>query len=622
MLTGDNSILNNTSRAAVQTEIAGIEEEANSIYLSKMMSGKDYMADVSMEDIVSQLQTEGYEIETAISDSSSITGITLDSSSLSIKKDETATINVSYIGSSDSNNYYAVVKGKYYLMTKDKNGVKIAREPSDVNSSGSGSTLAATSSNTSYVKVDNINGNKITLKGVSAGSSTITVTYGSFSATCAAAVVVTPTDTQIAGANSSNTVTSTFGRIDVIWLDTSNKVISTPNAPKLGDMTKVTWTETSDGWTEDTTANSTWYNYKVGTGNDDNLSSMWANAKDSNGSYFVWIPRYAYRITYYSDSAYTNVTGYYDGIGMWNATNGNVKYKLDDGIKTVEYKGNKYIVHPAFETNLDNGGWDSELTGFWIAKYEMSRAGATDSSAGSGTTFKSVPGVQSARSINIGNMYTYSLKYASAKNSHMTKNSEWGAAAYLAFSQYGRNGHEVDINNSNDYITGNGGGSTSASFASGTTNAYNTKIGAKASTTGNIYGIYDMSGGAWEYTAAFNDTDTDTDNYESKYGSSFASTTNSSTKYATKYSNGTDTESGTKIYEVGKIGDGTKETYSGSSSYSWNPNNDYAYFAYSSSPFFIRGGLYLDGSDAGVFSSLAYDGSSSSIDSFRVVLCP
>ena len=369
MLTGDNSILNNASRAAVQTEIAGIEEEANSIYLSKMMSGKDYMADVSIEDIVSQLQTEGYEIETAISDSSSITGISLDSSSLSIKKDGTATINVSYSGG--SNNYYAVVKGKYYLMTKDKNGVKIAREPSDVNSSGSGSTLAATSSNTSYVKVDNINGNKITLKGVSAGSSTITVTYGSFSATCAAAVVVTPTDTQIAGANSSNTVTSTFGRIDVIWLDTSNKVISTPNAPKLGDMTKVTWTETSDGWTEDSTAKSTWYNYKAGTGNDDNLSSMWANAKDSNGSYFVWIPRYAYRITYYSDSAYTNVTGYYDGIGMWNATNGNVKYKLDSGIETVEYKGNKYIVHPAFETNLDNGGWDSELTGFWMAKYEM-----------------------------------------------------------------------------------------------------------------------------------------------------------------------------------------------------------------------------------------------------------
>ena len=239
-------------------------------------------------------------------------------------------------------------------------------------------------------------------------------------------------------------------------------------------------------------------------------------------------------------------------------------------------------------------------------------------SEGSETTFKSVPSVQSAKSINIENMYTYSLNYASAKNSHMTKNSEWGAAAYLEFSQYGRNGHEVDINNSNDYITGNGGGSTSAS--SETTNAYNTKIGAKASTTGNIYGIYDMSGGAWEYTAAFNDTDTN--NFESQYGSSFASTTNSSTKYATKYSNNTTTSYGTKIYEVGKIGDGTKETYSESSSYSWNPNNDYAHFAVSSSPFFLRGGTYVYGTTAGVFCSSISYGYSNSFDSFRVVLCP
>ena len=223
-------------------------------------------------------------------------------------------------------------------------------------------------------------------------------------------------------------------------------------------------------------------------------------------------------------------------------------------------------------------------------------------------------------------MYTYSLNYASAKNSHMTKNSEWGAAAYLEFSQYGRNGHEVDINNSSSYITGNGGGSTSAS--SETTNAYNTKIGAKASTTGNIYGIYDMSGGAWEYTAAFNDTDTN--NYENYYGSSFAATTNSSTKYATnsstkyatKYSNNTTTGYGTKIYEVGKIGDGTKETYSKSSSYSWNPNNDYAYFAYSGVPFFRRGGYYNSGTYAGVFCSYYYYGISFGTGSFRVVLCP
>ncbi len=33
-----------------------------------------------------------------------------------------------------------------------------------------------------------------------------------------------------------------------------------------------------------------------------------------------------------------------------------------------------------------------------------------------------------------------------------------GAVAYLTQSQYGRNGHEIDINNSSSFITGNGGG--------------------------------------------------------------------------------------------------------------------------------------------------------------------
>ena len=79
-----------------------------------------------------------------------------------------------------------------------------------------------------------------------------------------------------------------------------------------------------------------------------------------------------------------------------------------------------------------------------------------------------------------------------------------GAVAYLTNSKYGRNGTEITINNSSDYITGNAGNSISAGSAAGTTNAYNTAAGQLASTTGNIYGIYDMSGGGYEYTAAFN----------------------------------------------------------------------------------------------------------------------
>ena len=80
----------------------------------------------------------------------------------------------------------------------------------------------------------------------------------------------------------------------------------------------------------------------------------------------------------------------------------------------------------------------------------------------------------------------------------MMKNSELGAVTYLTQSKYGRNENEIMINSYckdfNDYskITGIGGNLNE--------NKYNTEQGMNASTTGNLYGIYDMSGGNWEWT--------------------------------------------------------------------------------------------------------------------------
>ena len=45
----------------------------------------------------------------------------------------------------------------------------------------------------------------------------------------------------------------------------------------------------------------------------------------------------------------------------------------------------------------------------------------------------------------------------SALNSHMMKNDEWGAVAYLSKSKYGKQNEEVWINNSSSYITGSAG---------------------------------------------------------------------------------------------------------------------------------------------------------------------
>ena len=88
-----------------------------------------------------------------------------------------------------------------------------------------------------------------------------------------------------------------------------------------------------------------------------------------------------------------------------------------------------------------------------------------------------------------------------------------GAVAYLTQSQYGRNKEEITINNyytstSSPYkvaVTGLAGNSVSASSTStlASVYAYDTTNGMKASTTGNVTGIYDLSGGINEYEAGY-----------------------------------------------------------------------------------------------------------------------
>ena len=316
--------------------------------------------------------------------------------------------------------------------------------------------------------------------------------------------------------DTSVSFSTAYGRIDVVWLDKNNNVISSPLEPvMMSGMTKVAW----NGTTEITpSTNAEWYSYTAQTGTTDGKTSKWANAKN-DGSYFVWIPRYAYRITYYSSQSSTDATGYYDGFGMWSASDKKVKYALDTGAKTVVSNGKSYIVHPAFETDINLGGWDSQLSGIWVAKYEMSMEETADSGktwtnseSTSSTGNKEISATVRAVSkpsqyawnwININNCFNNSINYSTQQNtgsnSHLMKNSEWGAVAYLTQSKYGRNNHEISINSYNkdstNYAKLTGVGGSSAD------NKYNTTNGMNASTTGNLYGIYDLSGGNWEYTS-------------------------------------------------------------------------------------------------------------------------
>ena len=195
-----------------------------------------------------------------------------------------------------------------------------------------------------------------------------------------------------------------------------------------------------------------------------------------------------------------------------------------------------------------------------------------------------------------------------------------GAVAYLTHSQYGRNGNEITINNNSNYITGIAGDSVTASGSDSIINAYNTTEGMKASTTGNIYGVYDLSGGAWEYTANWDTLSSSSDiaSYgKAVDGTVYFSQNGASDRTKTAYSNGTYTYDGEKVKTVCRSGDGIKETWI-SSDRSWF--NDYSYFVSSDGPFSVRGGIYDSEEDSGVFFSYYDYGVPYSNISFRAVL--
>ena len=218
------------------------------------------------------------------------------------------------------------------------------------------------------------------------------------------------------------------------------------------------------------------------------------------------------------------------------------------------------------------------------------------------------PNAASYVSKTVGTFYTDAQDLGIA-NSHMAKNSEWGAMAYLTESKYGRNGTAVAKNESSTWLTGEG----------------DYKSNVDQSTTNNIYGIYDTVGGAYEFTAGY------VADSSKSYGNSFASTDSTknnkteSTQYATVYTK-VESNSYTENYtaNINKVfGDGIIETSTaGSGITSWHSansvfvglNNGVNY------PFDKRGGGY-NSTYAGSFIFNGSDGGNGySYYGFRVCL--
>ena len=360
----------------------------------------------------------------------------------------------------------------------------------------------------------------------------------------------------------------------------------------------------------------------------------------------VWIPRYKYKvwnynadgtktsneqqieITWESGVDKTGEISCQDSIsGTDGAPSETCKLKATNATCTDSTCNNKTYTHPAFTFG------NEELKGFWIGKFELT---------GTISNITTKPNLSSLRSqtissfeTNIMSMKDSSNQYGFSTNTdtHMIKNSEWGAVAYLSHSKYGTctDGicKEIGINNNSNYITGCG--AEPGSSSSTTCNSYNTTLGNIASTTGNIYGVYDMSGGSNDYTMGniiYLDGKKLIAGYSDSYNSGYSGllyndgkfTTYSgisypNNKYYDRYSYNTSDQS--KIQS--KLGESIKEVYS-KNDIGWY--GDYSQMANSLYSWFVRSGYHGDEDHAGLFFSYNANGRAYINYSTRLIITP
>lgn len=406
------------------------------------------------------------------------------------------------------------------------------------------------------------------------------------------------------------------------------------NKPKLDSgMTPVVYDSTLGKWKKIEENSGEWYDYASD-------KKQWANVmlqdglvvnadgtidNDKMGSMFVWVPRYMYQIPV--ANYHTSNAGEIQIKFLRETTN--IATDATNIDIANESGGDNWNVHPAFcdgtKNNFANGEWDKDITGIWVAKFEASSTNESDYAnygGGNKTSLdvKVLPNVNSWRYISVSNIYKvcknmtktsniYNLSTNS--NSHMMKNSEWGAVTYLTQSCYGNPQTAEDANsgvwnsnyhNGDEYHTsktGVVGNIRDAITADGTTNAsyyeYNTENGNKGSTTRNVYGIYDMSGGAWEFTAAYLANET---NY---YVNLFENNKPKESERQTYSQGNEDTSLINYVTNFNRYGDALHETGKEDLSLKWN--NDFLGFVTVEKSFFMRGGGFHIKEESGIFAA-------------------
>ena len=282
---------------------------------------------------------------------------------------------------------------------------------------------------------------------------------------------------------STNIIEATVGELK------NNIDTSGANSPVLAsNMIPVYYDEINNVWKKADVNNKDssyqWYSYNS-TGD---KKGMWANAvtvKEAN------------RQTYLNANVGTpismdDITTMWVWIPRFNAvtpSNYNGGTKANPGAIDVSFVKQNETAIDAFTFG------DKELSGFWYGKFEI--GGTLASSCTNETCNVSnivvKPNVSSLRNQTVSSFFYASRSMEQTGNSfgfvssevdtHMSKNNEWGVVAYLTHSIYGR------CNNSTNCVN----------VSRSSNEVYNTTSGKDTSTTGTIYGVYNMNDGKKEY---------------------------------------------------------------------------------------------------------------------------
>ena len=410
-----------------------------------------------------------------------------------------------------------------------------------------------------------------------------------------------------------NNILNTYCDILVNSVLDPNLDKSGANAPVLADgMIPVYWNGTGWAKADKDNVDSTyqWYDYNA---------KKWANAvmvtsgtrtaymsnetkplgtvipESDILAYYVWIPRYRYQLF--------NVNS--ETISSKEIA---ISFENKSKAKSTGTVNNAWLTHPAFTLGTD------ELDGIWVGKFETTGTSSTP-------TIK--PNINSLFNQKVSTQFTTSQKFGtttyltsngvSQVDAHMMKNTEWGAVAYLKQSKYGLG--TTALNYSNAYITEPDDGTYYANFtgckdtyvntrtslvegeyvetikSAGCSHSYETTQGVTTSTTGNVYGIYDMTGNGLETVMGVMKNEAGTGLVYGNSGFN-SSTLALDSKYVDVYTYGT-TYNDQAAYNRRILGDATGETIK------WDNSKAYYYFVRGGAGagggvWFCRGNMVID----------------------------